>query len=810
MKHKLLLVLLLTFSVVYAQEVTHVDFDTNNANIVFNSWNTSSTFSKIANPASDTANSSAFVGQFTAGSDNGIGIGVIDAKTVFTSPFNLDSNSIFKMKVFSTEEIDVIFHLENDPDWGNNIEASASVGAADINKWVELTFDFSANASNIYMNNIVIKIGGENTAEGDLYFFDDIKGPGLYTSPAQGYNPATNSTDVSIAIDLEIASNGNFRNLDDSEITDLTGKVALKRGDVNGDDVPFTAMINGDKNKIIIDPINDLDNSATYWYGIVDNSIEYTDDTAVSGVSASFTTKAAVTGDINEILFDFDTTNENVGFESWAGTGFAKIANPDKSGINVSDNVGEYTHAGNDSGLENSLVSDATPIAPFDFSETPFIKVKVWVNKPIAVSIKLQNYPDYGQGFEQKIDVTETNKWVELVFNYGVITATNYDRVQIYFDKDKSGGSVAGDKFYFDDYLKSNVAPAVETMVNPANSDTDISQTEVPTITSNFQFVNLDGSTITDVSSFVELREGDSSGILVSVNSSINDAKNSISLKPSELLKENTQYWFGIKDNTIKYKENNANITGLFATFTTKTTGIKFVTYNDFDGSSLTTASGSMGENPGAYETVLDPVGGVNMVTKWTKGNTWGGWERIHFQLNAPYDATKDDIFSFRVYSSITTNFMFKISDAKEDGDQNANLEIWGDILEANQWQTIYIDASELADGVNFDHLFVFIGPGNGTVTGDFYIDDVKGPQLQGTTSVNDFEKTSFQFFPNPANDIIRFSNIDGEKEIRIFDINGKQVLKKTITINELSIKTLKPGFYFLEINGQFKKLIKE
>ena len=92
-----------------AQEVTHIDFDSNNANIVFNSWNSSSTFSKIANPAPDDTNNSDFVGQFTAGNDNGIGIGVIDPTTVFTSPFNLASNAVFKMMVFATEEIRCYF-----------------------------------------------------------------------------------------------------------------------------------------------------------------------------------------------------------------------------------------------------------------------------------------------------------------------------------------------------------------------------------------------------------------------------------------------------------------------------------------------------------------------------------------------------------------------------------------------------------------------------------------------------------------------------------------------------------------------------
>ena len=809
MKQKLLLILLVTLSAVQAQEITHVDFDTNNSNIVFNSWNTSSTFAKILNPAPDTNNSSEFVGQFTAGNDNDIGIGVIGASGVFTAPFNLSSNSIFKMKVFSTEEVDVIFHLENDPDWGNNIEVTASVGASDINQWTELIFDFSS-FSNIFMNNIVLKIGGSNTAQGDIYFFDDIKGPELYTSPAQEYNPTNSATDVSIASNLEITSNGKFRNLDDSEITDLTSKVALKVGDANGTDVAFTPIINSDKNKITIDPASDLDNSTTYWYGVVDGAIEYSTDAPVTGVAASFATKAAVIGDINEMLFDFDTTNADIGFGSWGGVGFAKIVNPDKSGINVSDNVGEYTYNGNDAGLENDLVNDATPLSPFDFSETAFIKVKVWVSKPVGVSIKLQNYPDYGQGYEQMIEVTEINTWVEVVFNYGAITATNYDRAQIYFDKDGSGGSSVGDKYYFDDYLKSNVPPAVENTYSPTSGATDVSEFATPTITSNFQFRNLDDSSITDVSSYVELRKDDASGELVAITAALSTDNSSIIISPSDILAVNTTYWYGIKDDVIEYKETNTAVTGLSATFTTVATAVSMVTYNDFDGASLTTVSESMGETPGAYETVTDPAGGANMVTKWTKGSSWGGWERIHFQLNTPFDATKDDIFSFRVYSSVKTNFMFKIADAKEDSDQNANLEIWGDIIAANQWQTIYIDTSELADGVSFEHVFIFIGPGNGDITGDFYIDDLKGPQLQGTASTDDFDKAIFQFFPNPANDMIRFSNLDGKKLIRIFDINSKQVLKNEIKTNELSIKSLKPGFYFMEINGQYKKLIKE
>ena len=206
MKLKLLFILSIISFSINAQEITHIDFDTYNANVVFNSWNTSSTFAKISNPVSNSENPSAFVGQFTAGDNNDIGIGVIDPTSVFTSPFNLESNSIFKMKVFSTEEIDVVFHLENSPDWGNFIEVTASVGPADINQWVELTFDFSG-FSNIFMNNIVIKIGGPNTSQGDIYFFDDILGPELYTAPAQQFSPADGEIDTTISTNLEITTN---------------------------------------------------------------------------------------------------------------------------------------------------------------------------------------------------------------------------------------------------------------------------------------------------------------------------------------------------------------------------------------------------------------------------------------------------------------------------------------------------------------------------------------------------------------------------------------------------------------------------
>ena len=121
------------------------------------------------------------------------------------------------------------------------------------------------------MNNIVIKIGRFKYNCRETF-------TSLMTSKDQNYIHLQLNSILQlmaqqmllISTTLEITSNGKFRNLDDSEITDLTSKVALKVGGSNGTDVPFTATINNDKNKITIDPSSDLDNSTTYWYGVVD------------------------------------------------------------------------------------------------------------------------------------------------------------------------------------------------------------------------------------------------------------------------------------------------------------------------------------------------------------------------------------------------------------------------------------------------------------------------------------------------------------------------------------------------------------
>lgn len=807
MKQKLLFFSLIISGFLYAQETMHIDFDEFNPGIVFNSWNSSASFAKVANPDVSTENSSAFVGQFTSGDDNGIGIGVIDPTSVFTTPFNLTALSYFKMKVWSSEAISVTLHIENSPDYGNYIEKTEVVSNEQLNQWVELTFDFSGE-NNIFMNNIVIKVDGDFTEQGDNYYFDDILGPPLYDSAAYDFSPSNNATEVSVGANMIITTNDVFTAAQGANISDINQVVSLREGDINGDEIPFTASINGSNNEIIIDPINSLDFTTSYWYGVIDDQIFHANGASVTGVNATFTTKDPVEGDINVMLFDFDTVNQDLDFVSWGGTGFNKVSNPDATGINTSANVGQYTHAGNDSGLENDLVNGATPLDAPDFSETPFIKVKVWVERPVDVMVRIQNYPDYGQGFDQTISVTETNQWVQLIYNFGSVTATNYDRAQIYFDRNQTGGTEAGDTYYFDDYEKSNVAPQAELTLTPEEGSNDISLASGMSVVSNLAFENLDGTTITEISSIVELRENNANGAIIPSIISISEDKTQIDIAPSSLLSPNTTYWYGVLENTIQF-ENGETVTGATASFTTTTESIEMVVYEDFDDISLSTVSETMGDPPGSYVLSLDPEDASNGVQQWDKGDTWWGWERIHMEMINPFDMGQHDLFSVRVYSPVQTEMMLKLADARDDGDQNGFIEVRQDIVLTNQWQTLYFDMSDIADGVSFSHLFIFIGPGDPSITGTFYIDNIEGPGLQNTAGIDELNSFNFSMYPNPSSDIVFFKNLNRTTTVKIFDINMRLVKSESINSNQILIKDLNSGVYFVEIDGHVKKLIK-
>ncbi len=68
--------------------------------------------------------------------------------------------------------------------------------------------------------------------------------------------------------------------------------------------------------------------------------------------------------------------------------------------------------------------------------------------------------------------------------------------------------------------------------------------------------------------------------------------------------------------------------------------------------------------------------------------------------------------------------------------------------------------------------------------------------------SVDKFaQNNTLKVYPNPVqnNRVSIYSSIEGEKEISLFDLNGRVVLKKTMTNNELDLTNVNKGVYMLQ-----------
>ena len=162
----------------------------------------------------------------------------------------------------------------------------------------------------------------------------------------------------------------------------------------------------------------------------------------------------------------------------------------------------------------------------------------------------------------------ETNQWVQLSFNFSGVTANNYNRIQMWFDGDTEGGSEAGDVYYFDDIEKSSVPPPAVVVFTPETGSSDVLQYSQLSITSNFAFVNNDGSDIENPVSVLELKENNSSGSSVPFYATISENNNTFTIVPVEVLSTGGTYWFGVQDGAVKFDENQQSVSGINSTFT--------------------------------------------------------------------------------------------------------------------------------------------------------------------------------------------------------------------------------------------------
>ncbi len=162
-------------------------------------------------------------------------------------------------------------------------------------------------------------------------------------------------------------------------------------------------------------------------------------------------------------ILDFESAPKSTTFQYFGSTLEPNLTgiidNPDKTGINTSAKVGEFKKPANSQTWAGAY-SNPNPATQVDLTSGGMVCVKVWADHIGNLALKLENPTDGTANWIQKVDIKETNKWIEICFDPSVAsfdppnnTAAGhvYKTVTMFFDFDSV--LPAEKTWYFDDLI---------------------------------------------------------------------------------------------------------------------------------------------------------------------------------------------------------------------------------------------------------------------------------------------------------------------------------------------------------------------
>lgn len=456
-----------------------------------------STLVVVDNPAGgDTLgiNSSAKVGSYTKVAGKAYSLLI----AVLPQPLDLSTNNQFRIQVKSPVKTAFILKLEGA---GEAIEGKKKIGVT--NQWIEYTFNFSAAKNMTTLTKVILFFDPGVDASSDTYLFDNLiqeDGPcaGVAIDPniVDNFECQRNAVYGNPGyLDIQVVDNPDKSGIN---LSDKVGKYTDENGAYHAlvipyaDNIPLTENRNQVKIKVWApktgtllvkfegggSPAKEKSVQVTETNKWVQYTVDFSDQVGASHKSLVFFFNAGVemaAGDVYYIddieitkkpepapLEDFEPTKltwESLGDPAIFGTFGGAVVNPDKSGINTSDNVGKYTKG------SSKLGGLKAAITGLDLTDNPQIDLQVWAPAG-AKNLTLQlSSPTEGLK-EITRPITENQKWTQLSFNFDAFkTITDFEAVNILFDKDLASTDV----WYFDNLKQggATVNPCEGTVLMP-------------------------------------------------------------------------------------------------------------------------------------------------------------------------------------------------------------------------------------------------------------------------------------------------------------------------------------------------------
>ncbi|MCV6630130.1 MAG: hypothetical protein OIF50_09745 [Flavobacteriaceae bacterium] len=438
----------------------------------------------VRNPAEIQANKSKFVGRYVDGPDAWDAL-IID----YGQAIDLSTNGLFKMKVRSTVAGTLKVKLEG----GTSAAVEKDNALPGDNGWAEYQFNFSDQAEEDHTKLVIFFNAGVASDGSDIYYIDDLFWD-------KSIDPCDGVTKIDRIInDFECQQNhfiGHpdeettapvFDNPDKSGIntTEKVGKYTDNGTDAwdnlqidlqnpidlstnsqlslkiySGRTAPILAKLEGGTAVEVWSSIDETNKWVEYTFdfreaadkgntkvvlffngGQTDGTTEdvyYVDDIQFKEWQSPC---LGVPKDLS-IISDFEC-QRNYHFGNDPNVSTAKVvANPNKSGVNTSDFVGEYIDNGTDA-WDNLFIDMGGEI---DLNTNNQLHIKIQAARAVPLLAKLEG----GTAVEIWGNIDETGAWKNYSFDFSEAAGQGNTKVVLFFNGGQTDGT-ATDTYYIDD-----------------------------------------------------------------------------------------------------------------------------------------------------------------------------------------------------------------------------------------------------------------------------------------------------------------------------------------------------------------------
>ncbi len=843
-------------------------------------WNAlDGAFDVVANPFPTGLNTSDSVGSYTKAGTTGYSLLLAEV----TTPLDLSVNNQFKVMIYAAVPTQVLFKLE-----GPGVPAIEGIkNIATAGVWREYTFDFSAQAGNTGLTKVIFFFDPGVTTSTDSYLFDNISaGP---AGPCAGTVPVATMIDnfecqrnASYGVGWDILET--VTNPDPSGINTSSGvgKYTNPAGSFNALVIDYNSAIDLSVNNYVtakvwcpiagpvlfkleggVSPAKEIFVQVTQTSQWIEIGADFSDQAAANHKRIVLFFNAGVNSpggdvyyldDIQRIpkpqpgpLEDFEPTKlawfPLNGDNALNGTFNGAIANPDKSGVNLTDSVGSYTKG-------SSALSTLVGILPaaLDLSSLTQVNLDVWAPAgALKVTMQLSSPT---QGVKQvERTLTTTQAWETLAFDFQAFNAiTDFDQVQLIFDPGVAGVAT----FYFDNLRQgsSTVDPCEGTVANPrilddfecqrngtygagindlsvinnpdispANSSLKVGQYNDPT--DEWSALVYDFGGPIDLSIFnqvkvkiwsaglvpllFKLEGGTSPAVEVSQTVATVNSWQSYNVDFSAHAAENHTrlvifFNAGVAHSTndVYYLDDvtlaRAAYVGCVSTYENSTFSLKGWRY--FANGSLENEPFTVVANPDQVGNASDSVG---VFLEAADGETFAG---MYADPDAPISLLPGKkTVRMKVWAPRATQMVMKMEGGQNGAPNSGDVSV--NYTTANAWQELTWDYSFLPDNSLYNRITLILGFGEiPTANTTIYFDDiVVADGVCGTTGIDREEIKQLLVYPNPTNSQLILEGASDLIRADVFNTMGMKVMSVNINHAEvytLNVSNLPAGMYIL------------